>query len=656
MKNLWNDKDAKTYSSELGLRVYTSRLLGQDPTLVLHGGGNTSVKVEETNIFGDKENILYVKGSGWDLISIEEAGFAPVKLDYVAKLAELPSLSDPQMVNELKTQMKNSSAPSPSVETILHAILPYKYVDHTHANAVLTITNSCKGEAAIKEIYGDSVVIVPYTMPGFDLAGICKKCYDEQVNSKTIGMILLNHGVFSFADDAKTSYDRMIKLVSQAKDYLKQNNAWELQHKKNNIQQNKMLNISSLRKNISKISKCPMILKTNISERVMSFIYRKDLPSISQQGPATPDHVLRTKRLPMLDTQLAEYTKSYEEYFQEHKKTAKTEVKMLDAAPRIILDKEVGLISIGNNIKAAKIVEDIYGHTMDIIERAETLGGYRALNAKDIFDVEYWDLEQAKLNKGGQTPLFSGEIALVTGGGSGIGKACVESFLARGSTVVALDISDNIQELFDNPAYLGIQCDISNINEVKNALSNCVYQFGGLDMLVLNAGIFPGGCKISDIQSDEWNQVLDINLTANLNLLRESYPLLQQAPNGGRVVAIGSKNVPAPGPGAVAYSASKAALTQMMRIAALEWGADKIRLNTVHPDAVFDTAIWTDEVLLARANHYGLTVEEYKTKNILKKEITSHDVAELVVEMCGPLFSCTTAAQVPIDGGNDRVI
>ena len=658
MQNLWDDKEAQQYQGDLALRVYTSRLLGRDPTLVLHGGGNTSVKVTEKDIFGNDEDVLYVKGSGWDLISIEEAGFAPVQLDYVAKLAELPTLADPQMVNELKTHMKNASAPAPSVETILHAILPYKYVDHTHANAALTITNSVKGEAAIKEIYGDRIVIVPYVMPGFDLAGLCKKCYDEQVNDKTIGMILLNHGVFSFADDAKTSYDRMIELVGMAETYLQKNNAWDLPDTntdKTSTSDNAQA-ICQLRHDISHSANKAMILSVNNSDRALNFAKRKDITSISQQGPATPDHVIRTKRLPMLGNNLDTYISDYKKYFDTEAKQAKASVTMLDPAPRMVIDKELGFISIGNTASAAQIVDDIYGHTMNIIERAELLGGYRALPAKDIFDVEYWDLEQAKLKKGGTPPVFTGEIVLITGAASGIGKACVDSFMARGAAVVGLDVNNDIETLYNKDNYLGIACDVSDNLQLQNAIAQCVYRFGGLDMLVLNAGIFPGGCKIADLQESDWQKVIDINLTSNLNLLREAHAFLKHAPNGGRVAVIGSKNVPAPGPGAVAYSASKAALNQMTRIAALEWGADNIRLNTVHPDAVFDTGIWTNEVLEARAKHYDMTVHEYKTKNVLKKEVTSHEVAELVTEMCGPLFASTTAAQVPVDGGNDRVI
>ena len=293
---------------------------------------------------------------------------------------------------------------------------------------------------------------------------------------------------------------------------------------------------------------------------------------------------------------------------------------------------------------------------MDVIERATLLGGYQALPARDIYAVEYWDLEQAKLRKAGAAPPFAGYIALVTGAASGIGKACVDALHARGAAVVGLDIDAKIETLFKRQDFLGIRCDITSRDAVAAALELAVRTYGGLDMLVLNAGIFPSGDKISGLADTVWRAVMSINVDANLMLMRECHPLLKLAPCGGRVTVIGSKNVAAPGPGAAAYSASKAALTQLARVAALEWGADNIRVNTLHPNAVFDTAIWSEEVLAARAAHYGLSVDQYKRNNVLKTEVTSRDVAALAVEMCGPLFAKTTGAQIPIDGGNERVI
>ena len=658
MQSLWEDSTAAACHTELELRVYSSRLLGQDKSLVLHGGGNTSVKLTEKNVFGDEEQILYVKGSGWDLETIAAAGFAPVHLGYLQKLAQLPKLSDPEMVNQLVTHQTRASAPVPSVEAILHAILPYPYVDHTHADAIISITNTADGEARIREIYGNEVVVIPYVMPGFDLARLCAQRFAAEAGPQTLGMVLLNHGIFSFGQNAKESYERMIALVKRAEDYLKKHNAWEAAPTAATAPHGAelMRAQAKLRADISATAGFPMIVARHAKNQHLSFAQRSDIATLSQQGPATPDHVIRTKRLPQLGRNVAAYVESYRTYFQTHEPMAQERKSMLDAAPRVVLDPELGMCTAGKNAQDAAVVADIYEHTMDIILRATGLGGYRALPAKDIFDVEYWDLEQAKLKKGGKPLQFTGEVAMVTGAASGIGKACVEALLARGAAVVALDLNASVTRMKQGANFLGLECDLTSEAQFRQALQQTIETFGGLDMIVLNAGIFPGGCRIDSLQTEEWQKVMRINLDSNLMLMRECHPFLKLAPRGGRVVVIGSKNVPAPGPGAAAYSASKAALNQLARVAALEWGADNIRINSLHPNAVFDTGLWTEEVLAARAKHYGLTVDEYKTNNVLKTEVTSRDVAELAAELCGALFAKTTGAQIPVDGGNDRVI
>lgn len=657
MKSILDSREIAACTSDIEQRVYTSRLLGRDKTLVLHGGGNTSVKASQMNAFGEDEDILFVKGSGWDLEKIEEGGFSPVRLDHLRRLAQLKTLPDPAMVNELVTHMTRASAPVPSVEAILHAILPYKYVDHTHADAVVTVTNSFNGEARIREIYGDSVVVIPYVMPGFDLARVCAEEFARQAGPRTIGMVLLNHGIFSFGETSKESYERMIDLVGRAEEYLKRNKAWDIEwNTAGATAANAGLDLAHLRKEISAVAGFPVVVARHADAQSLSFARRDDVATIAQQGPATPDHVIRTKRLPMLGRDVATYAEAYRAYFVAHEPMAKERKTMLDPAPRLVLDPQLGMCAVGRSAKDAAIVAEIYSHTMEIISRATALGGYRALPARDIFDVEYWDLEQAKLKKGGKPAVFAGEVALVTGAASGIGKACVDALLARGAAVVGIDLNPAITSLYDRPDFLGLVCDVASDEQLKSALMRTADTFGGLDMLVLNAGIFPGGCRIDALGTDEWRKVMQVNLDANFMLMREAHPFLELAPRGGRVVIIGSKNVPAPGPGAAAYSASKAALNQLARVAALEWGSDNIRINSLHPNAVFDTGIWTEEVLISRAKHYGLSVDAYKKNNVLKTEVTSRDVAELAAEMCGTLFAKTTGAQVPVDGGNDRVI
>jgi len=657
MKSLWDDNEAGNYNGDLELRVYTSRLLGQDKTLVLHGGGNTSVKIREQNILGEDEEILYVKGSGWDLETIEVEGFTPVRMKHLLKLSKLQSLTDLEMVNELRCNMTRASAPTPSVETILHALLPYKFVDHTHSDALVAVTNTKNGQQRIQEIFGDSVVIIPYVMPGFDLAKLCAEIFPVKASKNTIGMVLMNHGIFSFGASAKESYERMIGLVSRVENYLEHHKAWTLPSIESieTNDNNPGNELAALRLELSNTAGFPVILHCQRDPKTLAFANRPDLKKLSQQGPATPDHVIRTKRVPMIGRDIKTYTDAYQVYFNQNI-TSELDMTMLDPAPRVVLDPELGMCTLGRSAKDASIVADIYEHTIDIILRSTALGGFQALPAKDIFDVEYWELEQAKLKKGGQVPVFSGQIALITGAASGIGKACVDSFLQRGAAVIGLDLNPAIKTLYSRVDFLGIECDVASEQQIRGALEQAVRCFGGVDMLVLNAGLFPGGCKIEDLRLDDWHKVMSVNLDANLTLMRETHKLLKQSPADGSVVIIGSKNVPAPGPGAAAYSSSKAALNQLARVAALEWGGEGIRINTLHPDAVFDTGLWTDEVLESRARHYGMTVAEYKTKNILHTEVTSHDVAELATEMCGPLFAKTTAAQVPVDGGNDRVI
>jgi len=657
MKSLWQETEAARMEGDLALRVYTSRLLGCDKSLVLHGGGNTSVKIVERNRFGEDETILYVKGSGWDLETIEAPGFSPVRLAHVQRLAGLERLSDPDMVNELVTHMTRATAPTPSIETILHGCMPFRYVDHTHADAVLAITNTPDGEARVRAIYGDSVIVIPYLMPGFDLAQAVAREYTRQATPRTVGVVLLKHGIFSFGETAREAYERMIALVDLAERHLMEHRAWNVVTPPSPAGADiAPLEIASLRRAISDAAGFSAMLRVRTTAQTLGFARHPEVERLSQQGPATPDHVIRTKRTPMLGTDVSAYVRAYQAYFDRHAESAKEPKTMLDPAPRMVLDPRFGLASVGRTPRDARIVEELYEHTIDVILRADALTRYEALPPQDIFDIEYWDLEQAKLRKGGRPPALTGEVAWVTGAASGIGKAVVASLLARGAAVVGLDINESIAALHTRPEYLGIQCDVRDAGAVQSALVQTAMTFGGLDMIVLNAGIFGVTRSISELPSEEWRHVMGVNVDANLVLLRACHPYLKLALRGGRVVVIGSKNVPAPGPGAAAYSASKAALNQLARIAALEWGADGIRVNSVHPNQVFDTALWTEAVLAERAKRYGMTVEQYKTNNVLRTEVTSRDVAELAAEMCGPLFAKTTGAQLPVDGGNERVI
>lgn len=657
MKSLWDASEAAACRSPLALRVYTSRLLGRDRSLVLHGGGNTSVKLVERNVHGDDEARLYVKGSGWDLETIEEAGFTGLRLDPVARLASLGQLSDPQMVNELNAHKVRASAPSPSVESILHAILPWRFVDHTHADAVLAVCNTPGGRERIEELYADDTVVLPYIMPGFDLARLCAREFPRRRSAGTIGVILMSHGVFSFSDDARESYERMIALVDRAERYLRRRRAWSTPRPAR--QRSAPVDVGalcSLRSAISRAAGTPMLLGSARDARTLAFCRRPDLRVIATRGPATPDHSLRTKCVPLVGRDVEGYARRYRAYFGRNAARRGGMLTMLDPAPRIVLDRDLGLCAAGRSARDVAIGIEIYRHTMDVIVRAHGLGGWRALPERHLFDVEYWDLEQAKLRQAGSAPPFAGEVAVVTGAASGIGRACVEALLARGAAVVGLDRDPAVRAAAARSDHLGLVCDITSRTAIERALVAAVERYGGVDMLILNAGTFGESARIPQVSDRAWRAAMAVNVDANLALMRAFHPLLALAPAGGRAVVVGSKNVPAPGPGAAAYSASKAAVTQLARVAALEWGADRIRVNVVHPNAVFDTGLWTDQVLAERAAHYGMTVDAYRSDNLLRAEVRSADVARLVCELCGPAFARTTGAQIPIDGGNARVI
>ncbi|MET4781335.1 bifunctional aldolase/short-chain dehydrogenase [Glaciihabitans sp. UYNi722] len=652
MLNRWLH-DTQPFASSLDELTYVSRLLGSDPALVLHGGGNTSIKDHIIDITGELVDVLYVKGSGSDLATIENSGFTPLRQSRLAQLLRVGQMSDSEMMNELRQSRLDAAAPDPSVESLLHALIPARVVLHSHADALLAVMNQTDGRARVEELYGDRVLVLPYVMPGFDLAHLAAELWPKLVTSRTEGVVLLHHGLFTFGVNAEGTYVRHIELIGMAEEYA----AFPVGKDPNDPNQpGTPLELAKFRLDASVIAGRALIAAQSPSSRSRLFAASQDVSSKAMLGPATPDHVLRTKRLPMIGRDLEKYARDYGEYFEQNRYRRGSKIEQLDAAPRVVLDAEWGLITFGDSAGDAKITADLYLHTIDIIDAAERQSGYRALPAGDVFDVEYWELEQAKLRRGASRKRFQGEVAVVTGAASGIGRACAEILLEQGAAVIGLDLSPTIVDCFANDAWLGVQTDVSDVDQLRSSISQAVRRFGGIDILVPAAGVFGASAPIASLDESVWLQSFNVNVSAVARLFTIVHPYLALAPNGGRVVLIASKNITAPGPGASAYSASKAAAAQLARVAALEWAPDGIRVNLVHPDAVFDTGLWTPALLEERAANYGMTVDSYKRRNLLHLEITSLDVGRAVAELCSNTFRATTGANIPIDGGNQRVV
>ena len=691
MKNLWDPKEAAQFEENtLQMRVYSSRLLGQNSDLVLHGGGNTSVKVREINFFGEEEDILYVKGSGINLATIEENDFVPLQLKTLRKLVELENISDTEMLRQQQMAVTDPNAPSPSVEALLHTIIPFTWIDHTHADAVVTLTNTPEGEKLIREVFGERLLIIPYVMPGFQLARKVFEITEVMDWDQFEGMVLLNHGIFTFGENARESYGRMIDIVSLAENYLAKNTMLPetliktkihdtvAVKKENgritpdsNLGNDNLLELARIRHKVSEIRGTAMLALLNQNPEARKFANMPNIKEIATRGPITSDHLIRTKPVPAIldpenmEQSIDDFASGYEAYFKRHTNGKQI---CLDCAPRWAVWPGHGTVSFGTNFTESGIVADIAEHTVNAIQKAESLmaknfsGGWKPVSEKHLFEAEYWEQQQAKLKPRDAVqvdkttiPEFQGKIAIISGAAGGIGLACARELLEQGAVVVGLDLNPDISEIFCDSGMLGLQCDVTDQNAVKEAVAATVRHFGGLDILVLNAGTFPAGQTIDEMDEQTWAKSLTINLTAPQQLLQVCVPFLKEGLDPA-VVFMASRNVPAPGAGAAAYSVPKAGQTQLARIAALELGKFGIRVNILHPDCVYDTGLWTPEALQRSAKRYNLTVKQYKSRNILKTDVKTKEVARMVCAMAGSVFAKTTGAQIPIDGGNERVI
>ncbi|MEH6550038.1 MAG: SDR family oxidoreductase [Pseudomonadales bacterium] len=652
MKNRWNNADAACLETDLELRVYSSRLIGSDTDLVLHGGGNTSLKSTVTDRYGHPQKIIWVKASGFDLATMDSSGYTALELPKVLRLAELDQLNDQDMVSDLKVARLNPDAAAASIEAIVHALIPFKYVDHSHANAVLTLSNSPDGLELMKSIYGDKVLFLPYIKPGFDLALQFRDVINKEDLSAYDAVILEHHGVFTYSDDAKESYDKMIEVVDKSEQYLLD--------KYGVIEFDAELTVPAL--TVAKYRKAASELAGTavISRKVPAIDASKTqrISSLLRHGTLTPEHVVHNKPFPAFvngenaQDDMAAFHDEYDAYYQ---RANDSSLERLKTHPHWAIFAGGQSRSFGINLKRASISADVAEATLSALLYAEKMGAWQGLTEQDLRDIEYWDLEQAKLKRQKPGPKLTGKIAVVSGAAAGIGLACAKLLRDKGAVVVGLDINPEIKGVMNDLGFEGYVVDLLDGEAVERVLANVVDSYGGLDILVSNAGIFNAAEHIENLDDSTWDKTIAVNLSSHRVLLKQAIPYLRHGIDPS-VIFMGSRNFTAPGPGAAAYSVSKAGLTQLMRVAALELAGEGITVNAVHPDAVFDTKLWTKEALEASANRYGLTVAEYKARNLLKAEITSRDVAMAVVAFADGTLSKTTGAQLPVDGGNDRVI
>jgi rhamnose utilization protein RhaD (predicted bifunctional aldolase and dehydrogenase)/NAD(P)-dependent dehydrogenase (short-subunit alcohol dehydrogenase family) len=694
MDSRYVDAAAARAASELGvpqalaLRTYTARLLGADPALVLHGGGNTSVKARAKTLLGETLDVIHVKGSGWDLATIEPKGHPAVRLAPLLALRALDAMTDEDMVNALRANLLDAAAPTPSVETLLHAYLPARYVDHTHADAVLALADQPDAERICAEVYGRALVFVPYVMPGFALAKRCAEAYEraKREGREPWVIVLEKHGVFTFGETAKESYERMIEAVTVAERAIadRQHTASVALPYPNPAREAILL--PRLRGALARAAGEPKergpIVVVRANERALGFLERSDAFELSQIGCATPDHVLRTKPVPMfvrapkltdpraldaqLDEAIASFSRAYDAYFAEMSAKKKVERKKLDPWPRIVLVPQVGICAVGKTRADAEIAADVYEHTIDVILCASDVGRYRPVERDDLFDLEYWSLEQAKLKPVAEAPL-AGRIALITGAASGIGRATADRFHELGAHVALVDKEAESGQRSGvsgpplavpqagpgapdrNARKLTIIGDVTSWEDVQAAISATVRTFGGLDLVVSNAGNAPEGRLDTQEGEDALRRSLELNLLAHNHVARAASEVMIAQGRGGALLFNASKSAFNPGPGFGPYAVAKSALVALMRQYAVDLGKFGVRANAVNADRV-RTRLFEGGVLESRASARGVSVDDYFRSNLLEREVTARDVADAFAFLAGA--RSTTGCVVTVDGGN----
>jgi rhamnulose-1-phosphate aldolase/alcohol dehydrogenase len=678
MDSRWRNADAKGLG-DLELLVYMSRLVGEDASLVVWGGGNTSVKVEEVDFRGRPASVLRVKGSGSDLKSVRASDFTGVRMDDVLPLQRQEAMTDEEMVDYLSRTIMDPSSPRPSIETLLHAFIPAPWVLHSHADAVVALSNTADGPSVLEQALGPGAVPIRYRRPGFLLS---KEVGEAAAADRVESVVLMNHGLVSWGNNAKETYEQHLAIVSRAEDYAAAHRAGRrvfgpLTARELPAPERRAIAATcapALRGLLGKDHK--VVLRYDDSGDVLEFSSSAEAGRLSQVGPATPDHLLNTKRFPLfvpatdptdlnaiLDSMrrcLDDYRERYHSFVT---RNIAEGVKPLPPEPRVILVPGLGMWTCGRDSRAALISGDIYHHTISVMTASESVGGYRSLNERDAFEAEYWPLELYKLTLQPPERLLARHVALVTGAASGIGRAIALRFAGEGAHVVVSDmdaegagkVAQEISALSGDGRSLGVRLDVTSEKEVQSAFSEIALTYGGLDILVSNAGIAPSA-GISETELGDWQRSLAVNATGHFLVTREAMRLLKNQATGGSLVYIASKNVPAPGADFGAYSAAKAAEAQLARIAAIEGGNDGIRANIINPDAVFEgSGLFDAELRARRAAAHGVAAdgleEFYRHRNLLKARVLAEDVAEAALFFASPLSNKTTGAMIPVDGG-----
>lgn len=676
MKSRWSDADAKSlvdqYKSDginedIAIRTYTTRILGQEPRLVLHGGGNTSVKTSVTDPLGDTYEVLCVKGSGWDMGVIEPAGLPAVQLAPLAALADLESLSDENLVAAQRRMLIDPYAPNPSIEAVLHAIVPHKHVDHTHADAIIALSNQPDGNAIIKDLFPDTTII-PYVMPGFILSKVCREALLKEPDSKH--MILMNHGIFTYNDDPRQAYDDMINMVDMAEKRLEKGNSRpftgiDLPAKLAAPAQIAPI-IRGLLAQESKIEGKPdrWILDHRASDQILHFVNGENASDYAMRGNAAPDHSIRIKRFGAVlpapiagelgafregaEAALTSFADEYKAYFDRNNSRHGGSLAILDPTPRIIYVPGVGLFGVGKTAKEAAICADIAEATVNVITMAEGIGQFVALPESDLFDIEYWSLEQAKLAKSVEKPLTR-QVAIVTGAGSGLGLEVARTLAREGAAVAVFDIDEKAaQAAAKSIGGLAVTCDVTNEAAVNDAVSSVVDVFGGVDVLISNAGAAFQG-RMLDVDQALFKKAFALNFWGHHFMAKACVKVMEAQRSGGALVFNVTKQVLNPGPDFGPYGTSKSALMALMRQYAIEHGASGITANAVNADRI-RTNLLTDDFIAERANARGITPHEYMRGNLVKREVTTQDVADAFLHLVKA--TKTSGAVLTVDGGN----